>query len=444
MKWTVRLRARAMVALLLIAGIGNVVFAIAFFYANQRLEIDVLDTMLRHEEANFAAAHARDPDAPLPEGLHLKSWASNRPGTGAVPSELARLPEGSHHDISLDGRRYHVLVTSIAAQRIWFAFDATEIEGQENMVIRLLVAGILMNVGLITVLGLWALSRVVVPLMSLTRELELLDPAVRTLTLSAAARRGEVQVIAEAFERYHEKANRLREREASFTAAVSHELRTPLAVLSTSAELLATHKSLDHWAERQIKRIRKSADDVTGLVTSLLALARESRRIVLDGDIPIDLRTFCERLIDDYRHQLDGRSIKVEVRTHTAAAIFCTEADLSIVLGNLLRNAITYTEAGLIEIDVDATSVSIRNPGGAIDPVELERVFDCYYSGVNSFGTGLGLYLAKCVCDRYGWTLTLSSEPAMGVTARVGFAATVPPTADSPQRTVSSGVTSLE
>jgi signal transduction histidine kinase len=434
MKWTVRLRASTMVALLSIAGIGNVVFAVAFYFANQRLEIDVLDSMLRHEEANFAAAYARDPDAPLPEGAQLKSWFPNRTGAPAVPSKMARLPEGSHHNISHDGRRYHVLVTSIAAQRVWFAFDATEIEGQENMVIRLLVAGILMNVGLITVLGLWALWRVVVPLMSLTRELELLDPAVRTLTLSPAARRGEVQVIAEAFERYHERTNRLREREASFTAAVSHELRTPLAVLSTSAELLATHKSLDHWAERQIKRIRKSADDVTGLVTSLLALARDSRRVVLDGDTLIDLRTFCERLIDDYRHQFDGRSIKVDVRTRTTAAIACTEADLSIVLGNLLRNAITYTEAGMIEIDVDATSVSIRNPGGAIEPGELDRVFDCYYSGVNSFGTGLGLYLAKRVCDRYGWSLTLVSEPGTGVTARVEFPAAVPSNADSPQR----------
>lgn len=285
----------------------------------------------------------------------------------------------------------------------------------------MLTAGVLIALAFAAVFWFWLSRHIVAPLTALTKEVGALDPTVRNVRLSSAARSGEIQIIADAFDLYLERMDRLIERETSFTSAVSHELRTPLSILSTSAELLAGNKRLDERAVKQVARIQKSVDEVSRLVSSLLALARDARHVDKNGEQVIDLRSFCELLIEQHRPLLVGRSLEIALHAAASPAIACFDADLSIVLGNLLRNAIAYTDSGLITISIDDRAVRIHNPGEMIDSGDLERVLECYYSGPNSSGSGLGLYLAKRICDRHKWTLSLTSAPGAGVTALVGF-----------------------
>lgn len=421
MKKTVGLRTRVMLGILFLATLFNVLGALAFYYSNLRLQISFLDTMLKHEASTFAAAYARDPGAPLPDAAFINVWFPNHSDAEPVPPAFAALRLGLHHDIVHEGRSYHVNVTNIGAARAWFAFDVTEVERQEAKIIQMLSAAVLIIFAFAAAFGYWLSRHIVAPLTALSIEVGALDPAVRNVRLSPAARSDEIQVIADAFERYLERLDRLIEREASFTSAVSHELRTPLSILSTSAEILAGNKRLDERAVKQVARIRKSVDEVSRLVTSLLALARDARHIDKHGEQVIDLRSFCEVLIDQHRPLLLGRAVDIELRASASPSIACFDADLSIVLGNLLRNAIAYTDTGLITITIDDRSVRVHNPGEVIDAGDLEHVFECYYSGRNSSGSGLGLYLAKRICDRHKWTISLTSVPGMGVTAVVGF-----------------------
>ncbi len=421
MKKTAGLRARVMLGILLLATLFNVLGALAFYFSNLRLQISFLDAMVKHEEAAFAAAYARDPSTPLPDAALINVWFPSRSGSEQVPPTFAALRPGLHHDIVHDGRTYHVNVTTIGPGRAWFAFDVTEVENQETKIIQMLTAAVLIAIAFAGAFGFWLSRHIVAPLTALTEEVGALDPAVRNVRLSPAARGGEIQIIADAFERYLERLDRLIEREASFTSAVSHELRTPLSILSTSAEILAGNKRLDERAVKQVARIRKSADEVSRLVTSLLALARDTRHVDRHGEQLIDLREFCEVLIEQHRPLLLGRAVDIELRASASPSIACFDADLSIVLGNLLRNAIAYTDTGLITITIDDRSVRVHNPGEVIDAGDLEHVFECYYSGRNSSGSGLGLYLAKRICDRHEWTISLTSVPGMGVTAVVGF-----------------------
>ncbi len=63
----------------------------------------------------------------------------------------------------------------------------------------------------------------------------------------------------------------------------------------------------------------------------------------------------------------------------------------------------------------------IVDTGCGISPQDLEHIFERHYKGANSQGHGLGLYIAKNICDCYGWRLEINSSPNEGTTAVLEF-----------------------
>ena len=93
---------------------------------------------------------------------------------------------------------------------------------------------------------------------------------------------------------------------------------------------------------------------------------------------------------------------------------------ITIVIGNLLRNAIAHTDKGNIHVSLIDGNVSIEDTGRGISEEDLERVFERHYS-TNSEGSGMGLYIVKSICDRYGWKIDLRSRLGKGTTAALTF-----------------------
>ena len=93
----------------------------------------------------------------------------------------------------------------------------------------------------------------------------------------------------------------------------------------------------------------------------------------------------------------------------------------AIVLGNLLRKACAYTDAGEIIIAVDTHRVTIRDSGIGMSEEHLERVFTPYLrvSQARGSGHGIGLSLVKRISDRCGWGVDIASEPERGTRVKV-------------------------
>ncbi len=72
---------------------------------------------------------------------------------------------------------------------------------------------------------------------------------------------------------------------------------------------------------------------------------------------------------------------------------------VKILLGNLIKNAFTYTEEGAVVINVDTQRITVSDTGVGFDD-----------STQASKGYGLGLLIANDICRKYGWTLTLDSN----------------------------------
>ena len=178
-------------------------------------------------------------------------------------------------------------------------------------------------------------------------------------------------------------------------------------------------RALDDGARGMVEKIRAAAQDMVELTEALLLLAREHEGALATEAVSVNqvLRQELVRCRMIYAaKQLQFRfEAKVELELDAAPRL------LAIVLGNLLRNACAYTDAGAIIIAVDSYRVTIRDSGIGMSEEHLERVFTPYFrvSQARGSGHGSGLTLVKRISDRCGWSVEIASEPKRGTQVEV-------------------------
>jgi signal transduction histidine kinase len=93
----------------------------------------------------------------------------------------------------------------------------------------------------------------------------------------------------------------------------------------------------------------------------------------------------------------------------------------AIVVANLVRNATAHTENGTVKVCLAINRLVVSDTGIGIRGDEIGRVFQRYYRGAESRGSGIGLSLVKRICDRQGWQILLESREGEGTTATLDF-----------------------
>jgi signal transduction histidine kinase len=92
------------------------------------------------------------------------------------------------------------------------------------------------------------------------------------------------------------------------------------------------------------------------------------------------------------------------------------------MVSNLVRNAFSYTDAGTVRILQDERRLVVEDSGRGIPGDAFYQVFLRHFRGAASEGAGIGLFLVKRICDRYGWRIRLDSRENRGTTVTVDFA----------------------
>ena len=121
---------------------------------------------------------------------------------------------------------------------------------------------------------------------------------------------------------------------------------------------------------------------------------------------------------------------KLAVRyEETALRVLTDEKWISFVLGQIITNAVKYSDKGSITIsaceDEHNTYLSVKDEGIGISPEDLPRVFERGYTGYNGRAdkksTGIGLFLCKSVTRMLGHKIQISSEPGKGTEVTIIF-----------------------
>jgi two-component system phosphate regulon sensor histidine kinase PhoR len=220
---------------------------------------------------------------------------------------------------------------------------------------------------------------------------------------------------------------RLEEVRRDFVANASHELRTPLAAIRGFAETLLDSASLSPADQKSyLEVINRHALRLSNLVEDLLELSTiESRTSKLEIG-PVDVSTVASNWIADSQLRLEERRIEVVTHIEGSPIALADARAVDQVLGNLLDNAMKYTEPGgsiamTIEERRGRVRVSVSDTGIGIPPEDTSRIFERFYRVDRARsralgGTGLGLSIVKHLVQAMGGEMLVQSELGRGST----------------------------
>ena len=214
-----------------------------------------------------------------------------------------------------------------------------------------------------------------------------------------------------------------------FVANASHELKTPAASIQAAAETLRS--VVDHdpdAAPRFAVQLEREALRLSRIVADLLDLSRLESGSELSERIRLDaiVREEAERYVEQAREA----SIELTVQAPEPVVVRGAARDLSLLVRNLIDNAIRYTApGGSVSVSVSPAAggevaLAVSDTGVGIPARDLPRVFERFYRvdrtrSRETGGTGLGLAIVRHVAENHGGSVSVTSELGNGSTFTV-------------------------
>ena len=225
-----------------------------------------------------------------------------------------------------------------------------------------------------------------------------------------------------------QRAEELLRLKSSFLNNMSHELRTPLAGILGFAQVLA--EEVPEPQREFADTITRSAHRLQETLNSVLDLAQlESGGITLQAEA-VDVGREVEEVALSLRGLADQKGLALKVTGGDAAPVHLDRACVHRLLGNLIGNAIKFTEAGEVEVTTTAEAghvvVRVRDTGIGIGEGFLPHLFDEFKQASSGLdrsheGSGLGLTITKRLVELMRGTIEVVSEVGVGSTFTVRF-----------------------
>jgi signal transduction histidine kinase len=408
------LRGRFLLGIVFCVGLTLLLLTGWHVWAGQRTEQALLNEVMRTHLAMYESHFARSGVAEETSG----KIAAYREGSPALPAELAALAPGCHLNVSYGGRPHQVLVAKMETGLVYISYDLTDHERRIGMAWAWLTLILGVTLIIVVMTGIWVSRSIIAPVTAFAERLSSIDPKQRNERLGRDFTRHELAPIAASVDRFLERLDGFVEREQSFTATASHELRTPLAVIQGATEILSEQTREQPAATKALSRIQRAAGEMSEFIHALLMLSRESQPDTEPGEA-CDVGEIVPRVVEEQRELLNGRAVSIECNCCDSLRVQAPRSLVTIVVGNLFRNALAHTERGSVKCEINERTLRIRDSGRGIAAEHIRQVFDRNFT-TRPGGYGMGLYLSKRICDRYGWQLALESSPS-GTTASVTF-----------------------
>jgi two-component system, NtrC family, sensor histidine kinase PilS len=191
------------------------------------------------------------------------------------------------------------------------------------------------------------------------------------------------------------------------SAAVAHEIRNPLAAISQANALL--EEDLKDTGQRQLTAmVRQNAQRLARIVDEVLNISRAQAQLPSPQTTTLPLDDTVEKITSDWTAQTAASArTRITVDSNNAAVVFEPE-HLRRLMINLLDNALRYASDSDGAIQVETQSVapgqarlSVWSDGQPLEHTVQTHLFEPFFSS-ESRSSGLGLYICRELCERYG------------------------------------------
>ena len=208
-----------------------------------------------------------------------------------------------------------------------------------------------------------------------------------------------------------------------FVYSVSHDLSAPLKSILGLVNISRLNQE-PRETSNYLNRIESSVVKLEAFISEVLDYSRNKRQeIVLEQ---IKLQELCAEILENLKYSADFSKIDVDLSELRQPEIRQDKTRLKIILNNLLTNAVKFQKRydghrPYIKISSQREGrdvlIKIEDNGEGIRPDQQQKIFDMFYrANEHSYGSGLGLYIAKEAANRIHGNISVRSEYGKGST----------------------------
>lgn len=404
--------------------IASLAIVVGSFLLSAVVKHSLVRAALQEEALHYWQLHDASDVQPPPNTFNLRGYLVPRGRSNLVlPEDLRPLGPGFH---ALEQRSLFVLVDERSAGRLYLVFMNSQAERLAFWFGTLPIVLVLIALYVVSWLTYRASRRLVSPVSWLANQVAHWDPRQPDASSLAADRlppdvQGEARQLAAVLYELSQRVASQVARERSFTRDASHELRTPLTVIRVATDM-ALAEDASPRLSRALQRIQRAGRDMEAVIDAFLILAREVD--IEPQSEEFDVAEIVLAEAEDARALLLDKQVDLAVTCNAKPRLLAPPRVLHVVMSNLLRNACTYTDQGRVEVVLEQDRVIVRDTGIGMSAETIEQAFEPFYRAdqARPQGIGLGLSIVRRLCDRFGWSIDLQSEPGQGTVATLSFA----------------------
>ncbi|HAH22575.1 MAG TPA: hypothetical protein DCL77_02215 [Prolixibacteraceae bacterium] len=214
-----------------------------------------------------------------------------------------------------------------------------------------------------------------------------------------------------------------------FMLSLTHDLKSPLSSIIGFTNIMEKDEEVSPRHQKYLQNINKASEHIRKLVNDLLDLARlESGKLTVEH-LPFNLKSLIDDIVEGFRVQAKAKNVDLQLQFNVSptAAFMSDPVRITQILGNLISNAIKFTEQGTVMVKVtsslfsaktDQVIMEVTDTGIGISEENIQLIFE-EFARVNTLqkqyeGTGLGLTITQRIVQLLRGTIELESKPGVG------------------------------